>query len=154
MAQYPITYKCGHSEVKQLYGPGKDRERIINGAKNQLCPACYKREQTRAAAEWSTTQGLPALTGTEAQVNYAVAVRRQLLEELDRAEPRLRKDLQSSPQFKPAYLPLYEQTLADIRTQTAAAWWLDRKDREIRRVVAEVFQPLVAAQEAADVNPE
>lgn len=43
MAKYEITFSCGHTEIKQLYGPTKERERKIEYFKKEgLCSECYK----------------------------------------------------------------------------------------------------------------
>jgi hypothetical protein len=97
MASYTITWSCGHTSEKQLFGPGKDRDSYIEWASlHGICPACYAIEQERQrkakieldklAAQESAgrlqDQGiiLPALAGTEKQIPWAKDIRAKLLD--------------------------------------------------------------------------
>lgn len=45
MAKYDITYSCGHTVEKQLFGKNKDRESYIEWAKQGLCPDCWGKQK-------------------------------------------------------------------------------------------------------------
>ena len=48
MAKYTITFSCGHTELRELYGPHKERNRKIEYFKEQgLCSECYKEHLKR-----------------------------------------------------------------------------------------------------------
>ena len=57
MAWNTLTYACGHTEDKQLYGQHAERERIVAAAGREDCPAC----RAAAAQAASEAAGLPAL---------------------------------------------------------------------------------------------
>lgn len=42
MAKYDITYSCGHTVERQLFGPMADRKRRMEAAAKDVCPACWK----------------------------------------------------------------------------------------------------------------
>ncbi len=97
MASYNITWSCGHTSEKQLFGKTNERERYIEWAgRHGICPACFAIErdrQHRAAIEQDKVKAqeaagrlqdngiiLPALTGTERQVAWAKDIRAKLLD--------------------------------------------------------------------------
>lgn len=52
MAQYDVTYSCGHTETVQIYGPHKDRERKIAWfERSGHCRACYRALKDAECAE-------------------------------------------------------------------------------------------------------
>lgn len=52
MAWQTITYKCGHEDSVQLYGPYKDRDSKAEWMAQGVCPACYKEQmQAKRKAE-------------------------------------------------------------------------------------------------------
>ena len=52
MAGYTITCSCGHTTTKQLYGPGKERQRYIEWMERSgLCPECYKEQRREKEKE-------------------------------------------------------------------------------------------------------
>ncbi|MFA5424766.1 MAG: hypothetical protein WC374_13010 [Phycisphaerae bacterium] len=51
MAKYDVKFSCGHTEVKELFGPTKDRySKIEYWEKYGICTECY-REQKKAEAK-------------------------------------------------------------------------------------------------------
>lgn len=41
MAQYTVTYACGHTGTLELFGKGKDREWKLQKAAEGDCPQCW-----------------------------------------------------------------------------------------------------------------
>ena len=121
MAKYEIVYKCGHAETVQLYGPEKDRERRIEYLRACLCPDCYRAQQTEKATDEATAAGLPELTGSEKQVNWAVTIRSKVLQKL----ADFRGNLSNQPQ---EVLDRFDEIAADVKGHTEARWWIDRRD--------------------------
>lgn len=79
MAKYNITYKCGHTDTISLYGPIKERENKIEWLSNNLCPAC-KRQIALDRAKQNAAM-LPKLQGSDKQVEWAMVIRQQWLDE-------------------------------------------------------------------------
>lgn len=120
MAKYDVTRACGHVEVVNLVGPGRNREWLLNAEARKLCADCYKAElerQNAEAAEKAEAMGLPALTGTEKQIAWAETLR---LEILDAATDFVREHEADDPRA----LELIEH----ISGMTHASWWIDHRD--------------------------
>ena len=50
--KYNITFSCGHTEERELFGPYKDRDRKIEYFENHgLCSACYHKQQEAELAK-------------------------------------------------------------------------------------------------------
>lgn len=87
MALYDITYKCGHTCRKQLYGKIDSRHEYIEWARdNKLCPECEEearaekiRKENENAQRIAQKEGYPDLQGTEKQVTWAVAIRNKVI---------------------------------------------------------------------------
>jgi hypothetical protein len=80
MAWTDIVHSCGHHDRVQLYGHHTSREREIEYKEKTLCSDCWKAEQDRrneeaAKAAEVANPGLPALTGSPAQITWAGAIR-------------------------------------------------------------------------------
>ncbi|MGI6117852.1 MAG: hypothetical protein ACOYBC_05625 [Bilifractor sp.] len=83
MAQYDVTFSCGHTATIQLFGKEADRQRKIKWfEENGLCPECYraqkeaeKKEQAEADAKEADALGLAELTGSEKQIAWANSIR-------------------------------------------------------------------------------
>jgi len=127
MSKFQIKRACGHEETIQIYGPTRDRARKAEWEESKLCPDCYadRRETERTserlqAAEAAAKDGLPALEGSQKQLDWALTIRaRQLAGIAAYLAPR---------PAKPGSEELLAAVLADIRGQTSAAWWIDHRD--------------------------
>ena len=82
MAQQTVTHACGHGQTHNLLGPHKDRERKKTWLGTTVCTECYRAEieaarkaSFEAATEASKETGLPDLTGSEKQVEWATRIR-------------------------------------------------------------------------------
>ena len=75
MAKYQVTFSCGHTATVQLLGKEADRQKKIAWyEENGLCPKCEKKRIMAEAKE----MGFPELTGSEKQVAWAGAIRKNL----------------------------------------------------------------------------
>ncbi len=82
MAQYRVTHSCDHEQTHQLFGKHAARERKLEWLATTLCTDCYRAvQQTQRAAEAQVAaakaveRGLPSLSGTAAQIEWAERVR-------------------------------------------------------------------------------
>jgi hypothetical protein len=94
-----------------------------------------------------TEAGLPALTGTEAEIAAAGPIRHAILMRADdemseiRATERLYELPSPTP---PRGLPLLEAALHRLRHQTGAAWWIAHRDDDLRSLLTTFMQELEA----------
>ena len=115
--KYTVKMSCGHEVEINLFGKREDRERKIHYLEeNGICPACRQAEETKKAA------GLPDLTGSEKQVNWAVKIRNDILDKFNNV---------ASP------APEYAKFMSWLKSQTEARWWIDRRDVMMRSIVKE-----------------
>ena len=73
MAKYQITHTCGHTVEHAIAGVVANRDGQAQRLAAQLCTDCYRAQQRAAAA--AETADLPALTGTEKQIAWALTIR-------------------------------------------------------------------------------
>jgi hypothetical protein len=155
MAWESITHKCGHTERHQLYGPGRDRSRRAEWMAGNLCSECYqaelqrqRAEEAEQAKEQAQRAGLPDLTGSEKQVEWAERLRAAFVgveaatqstivyQAIQGGHPddealseallqRFGGDQQAACNAcDEAVLPLFWEAVA---SQTSAAWWIDNR---------------------------
>ena len=120
MAQYTMTYRCGHEEQTQLYGPTKGRERKIDWAKEALCPGCYCTQETkqRTAALASSGLALATFEGSSKQIEWATDIRARKLLELQ----RLLAKVQAGDKG------IWDALLTRLAGERSAKFWIDHRD--------------------------
>lgn len=135
MAQYDITYQCGHVIREQLYGKTSERQRRMEDAQYRLCPECYRAEQIAKATEANESAGLPALTGSEKQITWAEQIRAKLMAELAEMEAAAAKSNGTEAQ---------KQQLADaaatLRAKASAAYWIDSRELTARALIVAIIR--------------
>jgi len=93
---WPITYKCGHTEDKDLsFKPAGDRAGYAKWAAGKLtCSACFAKapksvpaavaaaraSEAEAATSWAQKYDLPPFVGSECQVAWAIRSRHTLIQ--------------------------------------------------------------------------
>lgn len=75
MAKYDITYSCGHTVEKQLYGKTDDRYSYIEWAQKGLCPTCWG-EKKRAEEATKPIEMIIQTNGMDTDVdgNYTFEI--------------------------------------------------------------------------------
>lgn len=118
MAQYSITYKCGHVETKRFYGSNDhgQLDRRAELCRYRECPAC-KAERSR-----KTHNGFAALEGTDRQVSYAANIRRSILTAIWKNRAVWAKDKGSCDMLAAA-----DRIIAWLKGRDKASWWIDHK---------------------------
>lgn len=116
MAQYGITYRCGHTATIQIYGTNVHGERKKKAAWYGTvdCPAC------RAARARREHDGLPALKGSDRQVAWADDIRGKYMPKYTRERREWAEHGATAEQ-----LAQVDKVLAWLKDQTSAAWWID-----------------------------
>jgi hypothetical protein len=121
MAKYDVTYQCGHMGVIRLEGSRSSRERELQWhQENKLCPECWKAMQREKEQELVDSMGsldLPALEGSEKQVDWANRIRAGILSDLQ--EPRTIVDYERIRR---------EVALEVAKGITSARWWIDNRN--------------------------
>lgn len=125
MAWYEIEYKCGHKDRMQLYGPYAERNRKIEWYKeNVICPNCRaatQKEEAEQQKKADAESGLPALSGSPKQIQWAVMLRKAYMDKLEDAF--VRRQTEESPDV---IRTVSRQII--LGKQTEAKWWIDHRD--------------------------
>lgn len=115
--KYTVKMACGHEETVELFGKGAERERKIHWLEeNGLCKECRQSEELKKA------EGLPALSGSEKQVAWAVKIRNSFIEKFEGI---------ATPD------PMFKKFMNWLKVQTEARWWIDHRDSMMRAIVQE-----------------
>ena len=125
MAWYEIEYKCGHKDRMQLYGSYRERDRRIAWYKeNVICPACRAAKQKEEAAQQKKADseaGLPALSGSQKQIQWAVMLRKAYMDKLEDAFVRRQTE------EPPDVIRIVSREIV-LGKQTEAKWWIEHRD--------------------------
>lgn len=113
MAKYTITHSCGHSVKKDLRP--SEVAYMTKKIEASKCFECQCAEKSAQATEMAQSQGLPTLTGTDAQISFAQTKRIELIEKI-KAHIATYEDV--SDEQKAA-------VIAVISAKTDSAYWLN-----------------------------
>lgn len=143
MAKYEVKMSCGHVVTVQLFGKMDDRYKKIEWLeKNGVCTECQKAqkaqehaEATAKAAEKATAENLPALTGSEKQINWALTIRAEKLAKLDevynKAVAAANNDTDKIADAK-LQIQAFKKVFASF---TDAKFWIDNRDKDIKTII-------------------
>ena len=145
MAQYTITYRCGHTDRQQLYGKETDRQRRIGRMEEDVCTDCRRvsHEAANAAAAASNElDGLLSLSGSEKQVAWGESIRKGKLVEaadllagiLDKGHKEVVAGGISQADYNVA-APDYNARFAQLRNIRDASWWIDHRHDDGRALL-------------------
>lgn len=137
-----------------------------------VCSPCFALQRAAeveaenlAAAERAAASSLPALTGSEKQVPWAITLRDKMLAQFERAEALAREAAQDAAST-PDLLDAAQRVLVAgeiLRAKTSAHWWIDQRATESRTLVSftlkseidtELQRRVVAAQTPAEAEAE
>lgn len=88
---YTITHKCGHTREVDLSWASWGVDGIIEEKESELCPDCEHERLMKLQEE----NGLPELKGSEKQVAWAMKIRQDFLDSLDRLHDGVDRDWNS-----------------------------------------------------------
>lgn len=122
-----------------------DRRAAWLQSQGAICDDCrdqQRRAESEQAAQQASADGLPTLTGSPRQMQWAEALRRQWLDQADRwlaGDPKERNPYRHgyAPELAgddPRYLTALEQ----IRQECRASWWIDHRDQHPGRILDRV----------------
>ena len=52
MAQYVAVYRCGHSQIVNLYGKSAERDKKLDYLRTVDCPVCERKKQQQEQNEF------------------------------------------------------------------------------------------------------
>ncbi len=135
MAKYTITHTCGHEETLYLVGKHTMRDATCERERARICRECWIAAQTAKAAEASSE--LPALTGSEKQINWALQLRVTRLNELK--EFFAKKEtlcLAQKPEDISKLIELRDRVISLAIGHTDAKFWIDSRGESIKMFLA------------------
>lgn len=127
MANYSITFSCGHTVERQLFGKMDQRQSYIDWAgKAGVCSACKSADKVAACEAVEIEHGLPDLTGSAKQVKWARDIRAAKVAEIEAEFAR------ALSRVLPDKMDIYERQCALgwqlVAAVTEARVWIDRRD--------------------------
>lgn len=130
MAKYTVKFSCGHVAEANLYGPEVERQRKIRHMREcWLCPACYEQSKLNEIASLEAELGLPALTGSDKQVQWARSLRKEYLSNFFRWFNEI-VERNSKHGCDTSYdLQMVEKFKIWLRTKNAAKFWIDLQNK-------------------------
>lgn len=140
MAHYTVTYACGHSMDKQLFGKMDDRRAHIEWAvKHGTCTDCAKADKLAAAAGVEAEHNLTALTGSEKQIAWARSIRAEKVNAIATwfASGRARAEAANEAE---SYDEQVAALIAKLGAQASASWWIDRRMTDTQSLVQQVLR--------------
>jgi len=172
MAKYEIQHSCGHVRTHTIVGPTKDRPRRVAYLEDQLCSECWaerKREalarDNAAAAAANEDRGLPALTGTPRQIEWAESIRAEAAAKAAKLAPTpIRDGVEEEMGLPRVEIEVRvaradeaaRRRVSEIMARTDAGWWIDHRDHVLyeisiarRDAVAAEFADVQARRDAA-----
>lgn len=143
MAKYDIKHVCGHTSVKQLFGPDRGRQATIKRLETVPCWDCVRLIEIDQAEAHAERHGLPELIGSDKQISWALVLRHKSLVMIERV--RAAHDwpadapiaIPDAVAFAPGETTTSAALVAQLRRQDAATWWIDHA-----RQVTEAGTPL------------
>lgn len=120
MAQYEITYTCGCRGTVGVCGKVKSRQWRADLKAQKICPDCYRQKMDKVnekAATEATEIGLPALTGTTRQIDWAESIRMDL--------HKASQEIELNPEA--LHHDLFVAALKEVFEKTKASWWIDNR---------------------------
>lgn len=120
MAQYIVTYKCGHMGMVELFGRGSDRKYRLRKLAEGNCPDCEKEALRLKIVEFEKERELPGLSGTILQAEWAQKLRYYSIRAVEEDyERRGEKDPDKEP---------ISRVLQEMYTIREANVWISMKD--------------------------
>jgi hypothetical protein len=148
MAQYDVTYACGHSGTVYLTGKHSYREWKLERLKEDECLECFKARQFLAAQTETQERDLIPLQGSEKQVQWALSIRLDILAKLDADEDKL---VQALPERDKRTFVLVVDALCRV---DSAHQWIEWRRDDIKYILLAVHRQLVNAPSSAQVERE
>lgn len=136
MAKYSVTYSCGHTETRQLYGKETQRQSYIAWAGSAgRCAACAAQDKESGIEAAEAEHDLPSLTGSEKQIAWARSIRSNLITDLMAFLAPMQAKAEQIDQMAD-FERRVALVLQTVCAQTTARYWIDNKDMSVRVLIA------------------
>lgn len=114
----------------------------------KVCPDCEREiyeEEAEELAQKASANGLPKLRGSEKQITWAEHIRAELLESMEKSVEEARECVNGLDEGEEKdrcikLLRIFEQILIQVRNETSAAWWIDKRFRDGCIVMGEIYR--------------
>lgn len=148
MVMYFICETCGQKYSRPTYTSTATSEtkrfwREKEGTAYGICSECYKKEQTEKREKAMSESGLPELTGSEKQIEWATKIRFEKYE--------------TSKGYTKNMTPKGAEIYDRLFGMTEAKFWIDNRDegfRELVKVIMDMAPPDVEAEIKAEEKKE
>lgn len=118
MSWFYGKYACGHTGRENITGPEKNRQYIANKKFSGLCPDCWRKQYEEKIINASA--GLPELTGTSKQVEWATKIRGKFSLELEQEKEYLKAKVE--------YKGLkFEEQVQKLFAQSNSVFWIENR---------------------------
>ena len=178
--KYMVEHSCGHCVEHELFGPTRDRERKIEWMATIPCPECREKEAKEAAMAFAAERGLPELTGTQKQVDWALSLRNDMVDLMETEVKHLTagvakwdeilKDLALKAEEDPSVseklerkkellekhreqLKATEEALEAIYGVREAHWWIEHRSTSVSAIIA-ATKELAGQKKEAEIVAE
>lgn len=127
------TFKCGHEG--EVYTGGYSDEYRQEAAEDkfshELCPHCYQKkieEEREKAKEEAEKLNLPELTGSVRQIDWAVSIRNEYINEM---KPFIEYAKNNDNDFN----RLFIKVANDIQNITDSSYWIDNRKQKFPEII-------------------
>lgn len=107
------------------------------------CRDCDRIEKDQTVKAKAAELGLPGLTGSDKQINWAMTIRDEFLADVQRWTARYGDDAASADMFR-------RQIKIILDAKTAAKWWIDLKTQNVCVDVAAVGKTIAKSNQDDD----
>jgi len=153
--KYEVTFSCGCTGFVDLIGKQSDREWKLRAAENRLCPECEKEERekkNKALKERSQSLNLPELQGSDKQVEWAYALRFELIEKVDKYIESFKENLADHEKLNKVIQTI--QTVIDyiLQHKVKASYFIDRLNQSAHVILSESTREAMKYEENSVVR--
>lgn len=137
MAQYTVTYACGHTGTVQLYGKTADREYRLKYYESCDCPECEAKARQQKNAENAAAAAemdFPALSGSAKQIAWAETIRMEMYNEWMEKVDRFKKS-EKTKEDTQDIMDMLDKINYTIQHATSASEWIDNRNGDGRMML-------------------
>lgn len=146
MAQYTVTYACGHTELVSLFGKESERQSRIKYLETCDCAACQMAARMEILYD-DVEKGMSNLKGSDKQRAWAAEIRHNALRNLDKWLDENEEDLVDGAA---------DAIRKKAKEIDKSSWWIDNKGRGAEALAEKIFAltPMARGEEASNPAPE
>lgn len=131
MSRESVVHACGHEVVITLLGPMRRREIERQQLEARRCSGCRRSSHASLAAARAAEAGLPALVGTDKQVDWAIRIRDGLRKRIIARAVELEAARAATPAVHEALV----DALSSVLGETDGGWWIEHRSDDVAAVL-------------------